>query len=47
MCYDNAKRSMLRDFEERFKDTKQNQNNAEYSFDTQLKAAPTMKRAVV
>ena len=46
MCYDNAKGSVLRDFEERFKDTKQNQDDAEYSFDTQLKAAPTMKRAV-
>lgn len=39
--------SVLRDFKERFKDAKQNQNNAEYSFDTQLKAALTMKRAVV
>lgn len=29
------------------RDAKENQNNAEYSFDTQLKAAPTMKRAVV
>ena len=47
MCYDNAKGSVLRDFKERFKDAKQNQNNAEYSFDTQLKAALTMKRAVV
>ena len=47
MSYDNAKGSVLRDFKERFKDAKQNQNNAEYSFDTQLKAAPTMKRAVV
>lgn len=47
MRYDNAKGSVLRDFEERFNNTKQNQDDAEYSFDTQLKAAPTMKRAVV
>lgn len=47
MCYDIAKGSVLRDFEERFNNTKQNQDDAEYSFDTQLKAAPTMKRAVV
>lgn len=27
MSYDNAKGSVLRDFKERFKDAKQNQNN--------------------